>query len=63
MDVVVSLPFVPTIEHCEELCIRVFLIVSFFVPHAKSGTTNNHWNGSSDISYKSLFSRDLNDIL
>ena len=33
-------------------------VLVFFVFPAKSGTTNNHRNGSSDISYLSLFSRD-----
>ena len=30
--------------------------------HAKSGIANNHWNGSSDISFKAFFSSDSNDI-
>ena len=34
---------------------------SFFF-HAKLGTTNDNWTGLSDISYKSPFVRDLNDI-
>ena len=40
---------VPAFENGEELCIRV--CVSFCVFHAKSGTLNNLWNSSSDISY------------
>ena len=41
--------FVPTIENEEELGIQVCF--SFFVFHAKSGTTNNDRTGWSDISY------------
>ena len=41
----VKLVFVPTVE---ELCIRVCF--SFF-SHVESGITNNHWIGSSYISY------------
>ena len=40
-------------------CVLVFFF--HFVFHAKSGTLNNHRNGSSDISYSSLFSLDSND--
>ena len=43
--------FVPTIENGEELCIREEICISFFVFHAKSGTTNNHRTVLSDISY------------
>ena len=45
---------VPTIENGDELRIRVFLVNFFFffyVFRSKSGTTNNHRNGSSDSSY------------
>ena len=56
----------PTIENGEEVCILVFLFLSFFcfffIFHAKSGTTNNHRNGSTDILYQSLFMCDLNDL-
>ena len=38
---------------------RCFIV---FVFHAKLGTTNHNWNGSSDISYLSPFNRDSNDI-
>ena len=39
----------PTIDNGEKLCIRVCF--SFFVFHVKSGTTNDHLTGLSDISY------------
>ena len=42
-------------------CILVFFLF-FVVFRAKSVTTNNHRKVSNDISYKSPFSRDLNDI-
>ena len=42
---------VPTIENREELCSRVCFSFLFFFLHEKSGTTNNHRNGWSDISY------------
>ena len=49
------------LKNGEQLCIRVcfFLLLVF---HAKSGTTNNYRNGSSDISYLSPFNRDSNGI-
>ena len=50
---------VPTIENGKELCIRVFSFSCFL---KKSGAINNRQNGSSDISYKSPFSRDSNDV-
>ena len=34
----------------------------FFLFHAKSGTTNNHRNVSSDKSYQRFFNRDSNEI-
>ena len=37
-----------------------FSLSVFFVFNAKMGTTNYYWTGLSDISLKSLFSRDLN---
>ena len=37
-------------------------VLVFFVSHAKSGTTNNHRNGSSDTSCCSSFSRDSNGV-
>ena len=37
-------------------------LFQFFVFYAKSGTTNKHRKGSSDISYQSTFNRDSNDI-
>ena len=40
----------------------VFGCFRFFGFHAKSGTTNNHWTRLADISYKSPFSRDSNDV-
>ena len=40
----------------------IFGCVLVFCFHAKSGTTNNHRNGSSDISYKSPIKCDLNDF-
>ena len=40
----------------------MFGLFSFFVFHGKSGITNNHPNGSSDISFKSPISRDWNDF-
>ena len=39
-------------------CVLVFS----FCFHAKSGTTNNHRTGLSDISYGSPYSRDSNHI-
>ena len=39
-----------------------YILVFFFVFHAKSGTTNINRNGSSDISYKSPFNRDSIEI-
>ena len=36
---------VPTIENGDQLSIRVCF--SFF--HTQSGTTNNHWKGSSEV--------------
>ena len=52
-----------TIQIGEELCIRVcFSFFLLFAFHAKSGTTKNDRTGLSDISYKSPFSRDSNDI-
>ena len=47
-------------KNADELCKRVCF--SLFVLHAKSGTTNNHLNRSSDISFSSPFSRDSNEI-
>ena len=41
------LNFIPTIENEEEICIADLF---FFGLHAKAGLTNNHRNGSSDIS-------------
>ena len=58
----ISSIFVPIIEIVEELRIWVCFSFFLFVFHAKSGTTNNHRKGSSDISYQSLFSRDSNGI-
>ena len=37
-------------------------VLFFFVFHAKSGTTNNHRKGSSDIAYQRFFSRYSNDV-
>ena len=45
---------VPTTEIGEELCIRVYSSFFLFVFHLKSGTTNNHWTGLSDISRASF---------
>ena len=44
--VIILMPecFLPTTE---ELCFRS--VLDFFLFHSKSGTTNNHLNGSSDI--------------
>ena len=53
---------VPTIKNGEELCIRVTFSFFFFLFHAKSGTTNNHWIRFSDISYENPYSRDSNHI-
>ena len=50
----ILLVLVVTIKNEEKLCIRIF--------DAKSETTHNHRNGSSDISYSILFSRNLKDI-
>ena len=42
--------FFPIIENEMELCVLVFaFFFLFFVSHAVSGTTNNHWTGPSDI--------------
>ena len=49
-----SSSFLLAIEIKEELYLFFF--------RAKSGTTKNSENGSSDISFESPFSRDLNDI-
>ena len=52
MVVVFSSCFVPIIENGEKLYLR-----AYFFFHAKSSTTNNHWNGSSDISRSNPFNR------
>ena len=46
------------------LVFRLILVFLFtiFGFHAIPGTTNNHWTGLSEISYKNLFSRNSNDI-
>ena len=38
-------------------------IFSFVFSNAKSCTTNNHQNETSDVSYESFFGRNLNDLL
>ena len=46
-----------TIENGKEFCLRMRL--KFYVSLPRSGTKNNHWNGSSDVSImQSFFSLD-----
>ena len=52
--------FFDHMKNVEELYLYVFQFFRFFVFRAKSGTANNHRNGSVDISYLTPFSRDWN---
>ena len=45
--------FVTTVENVENLCICIQFF-PFFVSHAKSGTANNHRNGSSEHHIKAF---------